>query len=136
MTIIHKVIYEPIFQTETLFYVCPDIDTVISHAMKQYSVELKKEEFDGATGICQKLYSKITAKKQKSHCWLIWLEIPHDLRLTVHEAGHLVFSILNHHEVKYDFGNQEPYCYLLDFFTYEFWSIMEAAKKKRKGSDA
>jgi len=131
---IHKVIHEPIFQTETLFYACTDIDTVISHAKKTYKVHLDKGEFEGATGICQKFSSdEKIARKLKNHCWVVWLEIPHDLRLTVHEAGHLTYNILNHHGVNHDFDNQETFCYLLDFFTNEFWNLMENSNKKKKG---
>lgn len=129
---IHKIIYEPIFQTETLFYVCVDPDTVIAHARSKYDIQLKKEDFEGASGICWKLYSKITARSQKSHCWFVWLEIPGDLRLTTHEAGHLAFNMLNHHEVKCDIDNQEVYCYFLEFFTYELWTAMELPKEKKK----
>jgi hypothetical protein len=132
---IHKVIYEPIFETETLFYICADFNEVIAHVKSKYNITLKKGEFRGASGLSWKLGSKLKGKRTKSHCWFVWLETPEDLRLTVHEAGHLVFSILSHHGIKYNFENQETFCYLLDFFTYELWNAKQPAMitKKNKG---
>lgn len=132
---IHRIIREPILQTETYFYVCADVNKVINHLSGKYLISIKKEEFENANGICIKIHNKISANTMKRHCWVVWMEYGPDLRLTVHEAGHLVFCMLDEHGICVDVDNQETFCYFLDFFTQEFWKVMEETlttnKKKR-----
>lgn len=126
---IHKIISEPIFLSETLFYVCKDVDKVISHVKTNYDIQLDKREFVNATGLCCKLDNMIPAK-HKGVCWFVWMESPGCLRLTIHEGGHLVFSILKHHGIRCNYNDQEAYCYFAEFFISELWKAMELPKKK------
>lgn len=117
--LIHELIFESVFKTETLFYICEDSDLVISHAKKRYNINLDIAEFDSFKGICLEL-----ACKGRSTLWLVWVKTGKDWKTMGHESAHLVFRILDSRGVKYNGGNNETWCYLHEYFITKFWHIM------------
>lgn len=116
----HKLIYDPVFRSETLFYLCKDGNEAMTHARKKYNVTLTKDSFDGFKGMCVEL----TCKKTKITAWMIWVKNHKDWKTMVHEAAHLTFNILDVRGVGYNSGNDETWCYLHEYFVSEFWHTM------------
>lgn len=117
---IHKIVFDPVFRTETLFYYCGDACKVLSHAKKKFNISMDAESFKGLQGSCVELQHKAT----KATMWLIWINDHKDWKTMVHEAAHLVFRILDNRKVKYDSNNDETWCYLHEYFISKFWHIM------------
>jgi hypothetical protein len=116
----HKLIFEPVFRTETLFYSCKDGKYALAHAKKKYNCNIKDGVFDGYNGICVGLICKET----KADAWMIWVSSHPDWKTMSHEASHLVFRILDSRGVKYSSGNDETWCYLHEYFEKVFWNVM------------
>jgi hypothetical protein len=117
---IHKIVYDPVFKTETLFYYCNDAYKVLTHAKKKFNIDMDTESFEGLQGACVGLRHKTT----KTSMWLIWISGHKDWKTMVHETSHLVFRILDSRKVKYDSDNDETWCYLHEYFITKFWHIM------------
>jgi hypothetical protein len=117
---IHKLIFDPVFRSETLFYVCKNGNEAMSHAKKKYNVSLDADGFAGFKGTCVELI----CKKTNITAWMIWIGENKDWKTMVHETAHLVFRILDKRLVKYDSSNDETWCYLHEYFVSEFWHIM------------
>lgn len=115
-----KIISDPVFRSETLFYNHKDTDKVLSHAKKKYNVNLDVDSFEGFKGTCVELVHK----KTKVVMWLVWVSEHRDWKTMVHEASHLVFRILDNRKVKYDSDNDETWCYLHEYFITKFWHEM------------
>lgn len=116
----HKIILDPVFRSETLFYQCKDGEQAMAHARKKYNVSLAAGGFDGYNGTCVEL----VCKKTEITAWMIWVADKKDWKTMTHEAAHLVFKILDCRGVKYSSNNDETWCYLQGFFIAEFWHIM------------
>ena len=118
---IHKVIRDPVFKSEVLFYNCKKGDDAIAHARKKYNITIENfSGFDGFKGSCVELY----CEKTKITTWLIWIMEKKDWKSMVHESAHLVFRILDKRGIKYNSDNDETWCYLQEFFVAEFWHEM------------
>lgn len=116
----HKLIFDKVFRSEVLFYVCENGEKVISHIKKKYNVIWDSPGFDGYKGTCVELFDK----KTKITTWLIWVSDKKDWKSMVHETSHLVFRILDKRGVKYSSDNDETFCYLHEYFVSEFWHVM------------
>ncbi len=116
----HKLIYDPVFRSETLFYLCKDGNKALKHAKKKYNVTLDKDSFDGYKGMCVELTSKTT----NITAWMVWVKYDKDWKTMVHESAHLTFNVLDARGVGYNSKNDETWCYLHEYFVTEFWHIM------------
>ncbi len=116
----HKIIYDPVFRTETLFYTCKSGNQAIAHAKKKYDVNIRINSFNGCKGSCTSLEDAKTGVP----LWLIWVGSSKDWKAMAHEAAHLTFRVLNIRGVGYSGGNDETWCYLQEFFIKEFWRVM------------
>lgn len=120
----HKLIHDPVFRSETLFYIADNFEQVRKHLKSKHDTSISEEfKFDGHNGCC------IECEDNKTHIfyWVIWIR-NHDLKnawkVMVHEANHLTFRILDHRGVKYSSDNDETFCYLHEFFIGKFWHEM------------
>ena len=120
MTMKHKMIYDPVFRSETMFYCCKDGQDAIDHAGKKYKVKIPNTSFDGFKGTCV----EVQCDKTGITFWLVWVNHKHDWKTIVHESAHLVFRILDKRLVKYDSDNDETWCYLHEYFVSDMWHIM------------
>lgn len=121
----HKVIDEPVFKTSTLFYCdCDDVQ-VVKHAKKKFNITLDINELKRLDGTCVTLVHN----KTYAAMWVVWVRNYKSWKTMVHEAGHLVFSILDHSGVKAEHGNDETFCYLQGYFVSEFWHVMSKKGK-------
>jgi len=122
----HKLVKDPVFRSEVLFYHCEDDKAVISHAKRKYGITITSD-FSGNRGQCLEIYDTET----QITTWLIWLKHRKDWKTMVHEAAHVTFRILEKRGVKTNSDNDETWCYLHEFFIAEFWHEMtkEAGKK-------
>lgn len=74
---------------------------------------------------------ELRCRESQIAIWLVWVSNRKDWKTMSHEAAHLVFSILDKRNVKYDSGNSETWCYLHEYFISEFWHIMCNPKKNK-----
>ena len=116
----HKLIYDPIFRSETLFYSGKNWQDIISHVKKKYKIDLSKEDFSTARGTCLESQCPNT----KISVWIVWISNPRDWKTMVHEAAHLTFRILDFRGVSYGGMDSETWCYLHEYFISKFWHIM------------
>ena len=115
-----KLITDPIFRSEILFYISKNGDDVICHAERKCKSKLNIGKFDGFKGICSEIYDD----KTKITFWIVWVNDKKDWKTMSHEALHLVFRILDKRGVKYSSDNDETFCYLHEYFISKFWHIM------------
>ncbi len=120
----YKIVADPVFRTETLFYACNDGNQAIKHAKKYYNVNIRINAFDAFKGSCTELENL----KTKGTSWLVWVKSCRDWKIMVHEAAHLTFRVLNNRGVGYSGGNDETWCYLQEFFIKEFWQVMTKSR--------
>jgi hypothetical protein len=123
----HKLIYDPVFRSETLFYQCKDVGEAVAHAKKKYNVLLNVDGYEHYKG----LKLEIECKESKMITWAVWVKGHKDWKTMMHEAAHLVFGILDESGVKYNSDNDETWCYLHEYFVKEFWHIMCKKRKKK-----
>lgn len=116
----HKLITDPVFKTEVLFYLCEKGSDAIVHANKKYNIIISDTSFDGYKGSCIELYDR----KTEITFWFVWVNDNKDWKTMVHETAHLVFRILDKRLVKYNSNNDETWCYLHEFFVSKFWHEM------------
>ena len=116
----YKIIVDPVFKSETLFYNHRDVDRIVAHAKKKYNINLCIESFQGFQGTCVELRNKI----DKTLLWFVWVADYKDWKTMVHEASHLVFRILDTRKVKYGSDNDETWCYLQEYYVTKFWHEM------------
>lgn len=115
----HKLVYDPVFRSEVLFYCCEDVIRVEKHLLKKRDVkgiEIKKSD----AGKCWEVYHKKTGIT----FWIVYVHKDKDWKTMVHEAAHITFRILDSRLVKYGSENDETWCYLHEFFIKEFWHVM------------
>lgn len=116
----HKIIYDPVFRSEVLFYSCKNFKEVVAHAKLKHKVDISDSNVDGNMGMCWEQIDDET----KITFWVIWIRDKKDWKTMVHEAAHVVFRILDARGVKYNSGNDETWCYLHEFFIAKFWHEM------------
>ncbi len=124
----HKIIYDPVFRSETLFYCCESGGEALAHAKKKYNVSIAGNGFNGFKGTCIELICNATGIAG----WLVWVKNHKDWKCMVHEAAHVCFNILEKRLVGYTGGNNETFCYLQEFFATEFWDVMCKKARKKK----
>lgn len=117
---IHKLISDPVFKSEVLFYLSENGSEAIAHAKKKYNVIIENPGFEGYKGTCVELFDP----KSKITFWLVWVNDKKDWKTMVHEAAHVVFRILDRRGVKYTSENDETWCYLHEYFVSKFWHEM------------
>ncbi len=116
----HKLIFDPIFRSETMFYACKNGEDAVAHARKTYDCKINTYGFKTVRGTCMELICQDTGIAS----WMVWIGGSRDWKAMTHEAAHLVFRILDVRGVKYDSNNDETWCYMQEYFVNKFWQIM------------
>lgn len=123
---IHKLIYDPVFKSETLFYNCEDPQRIKVHIKKKYKISLDFQELHESKGVC--LENK--CPNTNVVVWIIWVSKYKDWKTMVHEAAHLTFRVLDLRGIRYGGMDSETWCYLHEYFVSKFWHVMCKGIKK------